>query len=1080
MHAPTEFALTSRRGGRLAARFRRPAAHRVALAAAAVVTGLLLAPAQAKTVTWTGASKVSSDWNASANWSGGVPANGDALVFAAGAGQLGNNNNLVNASFSSVSFAEGAGSYSLGQNRFTSTGNISNLSSNLQTLRSGVTVGGSQTWTGGVGGLVFNGIDFAKSGTALFAVLGTGLISSRGDITNDTSFRQKLQMLLSVDTDQTWTTSANGITVSSLTGSGNLTLKNVGVSIGGSNSELSDYAGSFIGSLSTVFYNGSTTTGQTLSGSGSALKGLAVNSGTLNLSKGSMTLAGTLGSVLVSSGQLRVNQGFKLDARAGNVGGAAGNVDGTSTALLRVGGSGSQLLTGNYFTVGSSESGALEVIAGGSMVSDGSLLVGVNGSSDGKLTVDTKGSITTKELVIGIAGGSLGTATVKGSGSVINVHDALRLGGLNKDGRGNGSIQIESGGVVNAGWTMFYMPSSRLTIDGGALFTQSISSGNGTAGKIELTNPGSGYALNLDASTSSNTYSGTISGTGGLSKAGSYTQVLSGANSFTGGVLVTAGWLDMSSGAASSYRASGSTAGLQLSYGDLGTATVLSEAGARVIYDTTTLNGGVLSGDGSHDVSKVTLLNGTRTGAGVALALANGATLTGVVSGGTLSQVKGQGITLLDPDEGIALTLSGNTDSSFAGNISGIGSLSKTGTSRQVLAGVNTFTGNVVVAAGSLEMANSSANFYQVAKGASLKLGTGNLGAAPVQADAGATMVYDTKTLNGGLLLGGGTHDVAKVTRFNGTSISNGVALTFANGANLAAVANAGTLAVAAGRTINWAGGGNNGGRFNVEGTAHVSGWTSSGVTQVGSAGTLHNGASSNLVLLGGSRTYVGSEAAPGGVIAVDDGASIELNGALLVNNGVVKGITNVNYGSLAKGSGVYGTVNVLAGGTFEPGNSPGTVTTGAAHWDAGGSFLVAMDQANGVSGVNSGLWNISGALDITAGAVHGGQFTIKLASLSQDDHAIVLSDFSAAHNYSWMIAQASGGISGFTPGEFSVDSTAFLNPLAGGHFSVSDSGNSIYLNFTSAVPEPTSPALLGAGLLVVYLKRRQMKQTRA
>lgn len=1072
MHTLTSIAPTPRRAGRPAAAHCRPRAHRLALAAAALVTGLLLAPAQAKTVTWTGASKTGSDWSFSGNWNGGVPVNGDALVFAAGAGQLGNNNNLVNASFSSVTFAEGAGAYSLGQNRFISTGAITNNSTSLQTLRAGVTVGGSQAWTGGTGGLAFQGIDFGSGSTA-FAVAGTGLISSRGDITNATSVQQKLQMLLSVDTDQTWSTGSKGLNVSSLTGSGKLTLKNAALVIGGLNGVTSDYGGMFVGAETSLVYNGSTSKVQTLSGGGSTLKGLQVTNGYLTLSRGSMTLAGTAGALLVSDGLLKVNQGFTLDARAGNVGGAAANVDGTTNAILRVGGTDSQLLTGAYFTVGNSQSGKLEVINGASMVSDGQLLVGVNSGSDGTVLVDSKGSIKTRELVIGIVGGSLGTATVKGSGSVIDVIGSLALGGLNKNGRGNGSLKIEAEGLVNAGQTVFFTPSSRLTIDGGALFTESVSSGNSGAGGIELTDPTSGYALNLNASRNNNSFTGSISGTGSLIKAGAYTQSLWGANTFTGSVLVTAGKLEMGSGAASSYRATGSTAVIQLSFSDLGNATLLAEAGGSLLYRMDTLNGGVLSGSGLHDTSGVTLLNGTRTGAGVALALANGATLSGVVSGGTLSQVKGQGITLLDPDEGIALTLAGNTDSSFAGNIGGTGGLSKTGTSRQVLAGSNTFTGNVIVGAGALEMASSSANFYQVAKGASLKLGAGNLGAAPVQADGGATVVYDTKTLNGGLLLGSGTHDVAKVTRYNGTSISNGVALTFANGANLAAVTSAGALTVAAGRTVNWTGGGNNGGRFSVDGTANVSGWISSGVVQVGSGGTLHNSAGSNLTLLGGSRTYVGSKAAPGGVIAVDDGASIELNGALLVNNGVVKGTTNVNYGSLAKGSGVYGAVNVLQGGTFEPGNSPGTVHTGAVRWDAGGSFLVAMDKAAGVAGVNSGLWDIDGRLDITAGA---GQFTIKLASLDQSDHAIVLGDFNAARNYSWLIAQASGGIAGFAPGEFSVDSSAFLNPLAGGHFSVSESGQSLYLNFTSAVPEPAAPALFAAGGLVLWLRRRQAR----
>lgn len=572
----------------------------MALAAAALVTGLLLTPAQAKTVTWTGASKTGSDWSLSGNWNGGVPVNGDALVFAAGAGQLGNNNNLGSASFSSVTFAEGAGAYSLGQNRFTSTGAITNNSTSLQTLRAGVTVGGSQAWTGGTGGLAFQGIDFG-SGSTTFAVAGSGLISSRGDITNATSAQQKLQMLLSVDTDQTWSTGSKGLNASSLTGSGNVTLKNAALIIGGANSAQSTYSGSFNGGLSGVIYNGSAKTAQTLTGSGSTLNSLHALNGMLTLSTGSMTLNSTTDSLLVSRGRLLVNKGFKLDARVGNAGQTlAANIDSNpsdgagGSAVMQIAGVGTEFHSGGYFSVGQSNQGRLDVIEGASMINDGQLVIGRYGSGTGELHVESGARLTTNELGVGILQDmrgekrqSIGTVTITGAGSVLNVATQLGIGGLKKDpGRyyGKGSVLISDQATVNAGSVSFYNSYSSLTIDRGSLSTPVLSSEEDGVGNIKLTNPTGGVALNLDTSRGNSSYSGSISGTGGISKTGAKTQSLWGWNTFTGDVLVTAGKLEMGSGAASSYRATGSTAIIQIHFADLGTSTVQADAGGVVDY----------------------------------------------------------------------------------------------------------------------------------------------------------------------------------------------------------------------------------------------------------------------------------------------------------------------------------------------------------------------------------------------------------------------------------------------------------------------------------------------------------------
>ena len=73
------------------------------------------------------------------------------------------------------------------------------------------------------------------------------------------------------------------------------------------------------------------------------------------------------------------------------------------------------------------------------------------------------------------------------------------------------------------------------------------------------------------------------------------------------------------------------------------------------------------------------------------------------------------------------------------------------------------------------------------------------------------------------------------------------------------------------------------------------------------------------------------------------------------------------------------------------------------------------------------------------------------------------------------MIAETSGGINGFDPDLFTVDTTGFANSLGAGHFYVSQNGNAVDLNFTP-VPEPSTLVLLligAVGLLAWTWRRR-------
>jgi hypothetical protein len=96
---------------------------------------------------------------------------------------------------------------------------------------------------------------------------------------------------------------------------------------------------------------------------------------------------------------------------------------------------------------------------------------------------------------------------------------------------------------------------------------------------------------------------------------------------------------------------------------------------------------------------------------------------------------------------------------------------------------------------------------------------------------------------------------------------------------------------------------------------------------------------------------------------------TIELNGGLLVNNGIITGTTDVNYGSLAKGIGTYGVVNVGQGGVYAPGNSPGIVTASAVNFDStpvsSGAATLQIELAGTTPGSEYDQLHVTGQLSL-------------------------------------------------------------------------------------------------------------------
>ena len=252
--------------------------------------------------------------------------------------------------------------------------------------------------------------------------------------------------------------------------------------------------------------------------------------------------------------------------------------------------------------------------------------------------------------------------------------------------------------------------------------------------------------------------------------------------------------------------------------------------------------------------------------------------------------------------------------------------------------------------------------------------------------------------------------------------------------------------------SMSWNGGRNAGaGRMTVAGTLNTSSFENNGQVIVVFNGTVRNN-STPLVSTGGSRITINA----GGTLDVT-GNSLDLNGALLVNNGTITGTTNVNFGSLAKGSGNYGAVNVTDGGKFSPGNSPGTVITGSSTWNAGGSYLAEIGDAS------HDLWEVDGALRIAASAQH--PFTILLASLDE-------LNFDSSHDSTWPILRAEDGIDGWEEGSVILDVSEFKKSTGVGQFVLERSNTELAVHF-SAVPEPAAMGLVLFAACVARRRRR-------
>jgi autotransporter-associated beta strand protein len=581
----------------------------------------------------------------------------------------------------------------------------------------------------------------------------------------------------------------------------------------------------------------------------------------------------------------------------------------------------------------------------------------------------------------------------------------------------------------------------------------------------------------------------------------------------------------------------------QLTFGMAATTAMTNDIAGPFAFNQLTFN----SGDPAYTLTGNDLSAFTNSGNVPAAIVVNSANAVMV----------GNNIALTNP-----LTVSGTGAGgiAFNGVISGGGGLTYSAPGTLNLGNAaNTYSGGTSVQNGTVQLASDGALGTGNVTGTAL--GTVNFTAnttttksfamngGTVSVAAGMTLTFDGSVVSSAFLDGAGTFatDATNGARFVNVTTTPSVSIT-ANSANDQFVnfTNSGKLTIARG-----IGSFDNTNGFRVTAAVSFDGFLNqgSGSITVGAAsfvnasnfqsyGTLTinpaisgsgqltlltNAGTAPLGFNGGSRTFLGSPCACGGLHQPEFVAGIDLGGrnaviagGLFVNNGFVVDLSNngqgsgatvvADYGSLVRGAGYFeNPVITQNGGRFGSGNSPGTASFGRFVFGPGGvsNYVFDINDATGTAGADSNAngWGLVKAVQqsVLGAATSSGNFTWTatptakltvaldtIVGTTADDTDIAgpMANFDPTRSYSWLAAQWAGTYSG--PSDVATldaatafDTSGFLNPIAGTFgWSLDSAGQTLSLVYMpTSVPEPGTLALIGVAAAVAGLIRRRWRR---
>lgn len=609
---------------------------------------------------------------------------------------------------------------------------------------------------------------------------------------------------------------------------------------------------------------------------------------------------------------------------------------------------------------------------------------------------------------------------------------------------------------------------------------------------------GSPVVLSVGANNISTTYTSIMSGPGSLVKVGTSTLILSGANTYTGGTTVAAGTLQIGNGGTSGSivgNVAVTTSGtLAFNHSSLysfngilsGTGNLTNiGTGTLALTQANTFSGRTLISAGPIRVANNAALQNST----VVLGVSGGVTFSAGIVSPTFGGLAGTGNLALADEAGSAVVLTvgnNNLSTTYGGTLSGAGGLVKGGGGTWTLTGASTYSGATTVSAGTLQLGNGgttgsvgSGNFtltgaLAVNHSNTLTLNNTILGSGRfLQLGTGTTILTASNAYSGGTTVAAGVLRAANNNALGtgGVILFTGGQLDVSSGINIAnpitfsggTLTGVGTLVtnVSTGGTAN-------------QTLATVLGGTGS-FTQAGTGTTVVSGSNSysgGTTVLSGMIRAANNNAFGLGTVVIQNGGRVDVSSGITISNPI-----SFSGGGVLSGKGtIVGSVTVSNGGILAPGNSPGTLHfTGPVGFGPNGGYTWEINDVAAGAGLDPGwdLIDIAGQLMVTS--TSGAPYHIDVTSLTLGNAPGNVYNFNPSLDYDWVIAIASGGITGFSSSAFQVDTSGFSNPF-GGVFSTQQSGNSLYVHYAhpAAVPEPGSCTLALLAAAGWYARRRR------
>ncbi|MGH2365746.1 MAG: beta strand repeat-containing protein [Chloroflexota bacterium] len=362
---------------------------------------------------------------------------------------------------------------------------------------------------------------------------------------------------------------------------------------------------------------------------------------------------------------------------------------------------------------------AIALQSGGSITDTSAAGDGVNVALtlNGPATIATSGSATNLSFSGAITG--TGGLTLTNNSADEN----LSFSGAAETYSGTTTVSGAYPILVNTGASL---PASTAVniVSGGIRLRTSNTVGSLSGGGLIANASGGALTLTVGGDNTSTTYSGVVEDVNGalsLTKQGSGTLTLSGANTYTGGTTVSAGTLQ------------GTTTSLQGNVTDNGAVTFNQASNGTYAGNLSGTGGVTVSGGGTVTLSGSNTYSGATTvsAGGLTLNSSLASSAVSVSSGAilalggnaTVASLAGAGNVALGAN---TLTTGGdNTGTTFSGVLSGTGGVTKNGTGNLTLSGSNTSNGTLTVNGGTVTVSGTWNGPVTVNSGGTLVIASG-------------------------------------------------------------------------------------------------------------------------------------------------------------------------------------------------------------------------------------------------------------------------------------------------------------------------------------------------------------------